>query len=286
MHVITQIEGTLPFGSIGASSTDERLRLAASVFESSGEAILITNALGSIVSANPAFEEMTGYSAADVLGLNPSLLSSGRHDKVFYQEMWACLLRDGRWQGEIWNRRKSGEIYPEWLSITAVSNTDDEISHYVACFSDISERKAAQDKIDFLAFHDPLTHLPNRLLGKDRTRQAVAYAERNQTRTAVLCLDLDHFKLINDTLGHTVGDVLLSAVASRLLDCLRETDVLSRLSGDEFLVVLQDVRSNDAVSPYFPRMARTPRPCSSTPTRQCSMPKRTGATTTAFSTTP
>ncbi len=248
MHVNIQIEGPLPFGSIGASSADEKLRLAASVFESSGEAILITNALGSIVSANPAFEEMTGYSAADVLGLNPSLLSSGRHDKDFYQEMWACLHSDGRWQGEIWNRRKSGEIYPEWLSISAVSNTDDEISHYVACFSDISERKAAQDKIDFLAFHDPLTRLPNRLLGKDRTRQAVAYAERNQTRTAVLCLDLDHFKLINDTLGHTVGDVLLTAVASRLQDCLRETDVLSRLSGDEFLVVLQDVRSNDAVS--------------------------------------
>jgi len=232
----------------GASSAEEKLRLAARVFESSGEAITITDARARILSVNPAFEEVTGYSATEVIGRNPSVLSSGRHDKAFYQEMWAGLHTDGRWHGEIWNRRKSGAIYPEWLTISAVANADDEITHFVACFSDISERKAAQDKIDFLAFHDPLTHLPNRLLGKDRTRQAVAYAERNRTRTAVLCLDLDHFKLVNDSLGHAAGDALLVAVAKRLQDCLRESDVLSRLSGDEFLVVLQDVRSNDAVS--------------------------------------
>ena len=236
------------FSSRSRTSSDEVLRLAASVFESSGEAITITDAHARILSVNPAFEEVTGYCAAEVIGRNPSILSSGRHSQEFYEEMWACLHTDGRWHGEIWNRRKSGEIYPEWLTISAVSNADDEITHYVGSFSDISERKAAQDKIDFLAFHDPLTHLPNRLLGKDRTRQAVAYAERNQAKTAVLCLDLDHFKLINDSLGHAAGDTLLTAVATRLQECLRETDVLSRLSGDEFLVVLQDVRTNDAVS--------------------------------------
>ena len=236
------------FSSRSTTSADEVLRLAASVFASSGEAITITDARARILAVNPAFEEVTGYSADEVLGRNPSLLSSNRHDQTFYEDMWACLHSEGRWHGEIWNRRKSGEIYPEWLTISAVRNADDEITHYVGSFSDISESKAAQDKIEFLAFHDPLTRLPNRLLGKDRTRQAVAYAERNNAKTAVLCLDLDLFKLVNDSLGHAAGDSLLTAVAARLQDCLRETDVLSRLSGDEFLVVLQDVRTNDSVA--------------------------------------
>ena len=236
------------FGDTGSSPAGEQLRLAAKVFETSGEAITITDSGARIVSVNAAFEKVTGYSAAEVLGCNPRLLKSGRHGRDFYEEMWACLHTEGRWHGEIWNRRKSGEIYPEWLTISAVSNADGEITHYVGSFSDISERKEAQDKIEFLAFHDPLTHLPNRLLGKDRARQAVAYAERNRTHTAVLCLDLDHFKLVNDSLGHAAGDALLGAVALRLQECLRETDVLSRLSGDEFLVVLQDVRGNDAIA--------------------------------------
>ena len=239
---------TPPFGDRGDAAAREQLRVAASVFESSGQAITITDARGRIVSVNPAFEDVTGYRADEAIGRNPSMLASGRHDRPFYEEMWASLHTDGKWHGEIWNRRKNGEVYPEWLTISAVANADDEITHYVGCFSDISERKAAEDKIEFLAYHDALTRLPNRLLGKDRARQAVAYAERHGARAAVLCLDLDHFKLINDSLGHSVGDALLTAVAARLQDCLRETDILSRLSGDEFLIVLQDVHGNDAAS--------------------------------------
>jgi diguanylate cyclase (GGDEF)-like protein/PAS domain S-box-containing protein len=228
--------------------SEEQLRLAAKVFENSGEAITITDDKSRILSVNAAFSQVTGYTLQEVVGQTPRLLKSGRHDAEFYRRLWQDLNVQGYWRGEIWNRRKSGEIYPEWLTISSVKDTDGAVTNYVAMFSDISERKAAQDRIEFLAFHDPLTRLPNRLLGKDRARQAIANADRSRSRVAAIFLDLDNFKLINDSLGHSVGDDLLVAVAARLQECLRETDTLCRLAGDEFLIILQNVAGNDAIS--------------------------------------
>jgi len=233
---------------IERKQNEMRLLLAGKVFANSGEAIMITDADARILSVNPAFSLITGYSREEVIGESTRLLRSGRHDAAFYDSLWASLNERNQWQGEIWNRRKSGEFYPEWLTIAAIRDAEGAITNYVASFSDITEHKRAQDRIEFLAFHDPLTRLPNRVLGRDRVGQAIAYAERMKTKMAALFLDLDKFKLVNDTLGHAVGDALLQAVAGRLQGCLRETDTLCRLAGDEFLIVLQDTRDNEAVS--------------------------------------
>ncbi|MCX7175541.1 MAG: EAL domain-containing protein [Proteobacteria bacterium] len=227
---------------------EEQLLLAEKVFANSDEAITVTDASGKILSVNQAFTKVTGYGAEEAIGQNPRMLKSDRHGKDFYREMWLRLNSSGQWQGEIWNRRKSGEIFPEWLSISVVKNSNNVVTNYVAIFADITERKTAQDQIEFLAFHDPLTKLPNRLLGKDRVRQAIAYSDREHAKSAILFLDLDNFKFVNDSLGHSVGDGLLVAVATRLQECVRDMDTLCRLAGDEFLVVLQDVRDSDAIS--------------------------------------
>ncbi|HUW37616.1 MAG TPA: EAL domain-containing protein [Rhodocyclaceae bacterium] len=229
-------------------AAENQLRLAAEVFGSSHEAIVVTDRNNRILTVNRAFTEVTGFSREEVAGHDPSLLASGRHGKEFFAQMWRSLVGNGYWQGEIWDRRKNGEVYPKWLSVSAVKGKDGEIANYVAIFNDISERKAAEEKIDFLAHHDPLTRLPNRVLLRDRFEQAVTVAEREQARVALLFLDLDKFKEINDSLGHTVGDELLVQISARLQACVRASDTICRQGGDEFIILLNAVPDVGAVS--------------------------------------
>ncbi|WP_297842388.1 phosphodiesterase DibA [Pseudomonas sp.] len=218
----------------------ERLRQAAVVFDSTREGVLVTDRLGLIVHVNRAFMEITGYQEDEVLGLNPSKFKSGRHDPAFYHTMFTALHDSGQWSGEIWNRRKSGEIYPQWQSIRSIKDSRGAVSHYVAVFSDISAIKRSESEFMHLAHHDPLTELPNRLLFTDRTRQAVAYAQANKRGCALLLIDLDHFKNINDSLGHNVGDQVLKIVAGRLNGLFDNGMTLARLGGDEFAVLAEN----------------------------------------------
>jgi diguanylate cyclase (GGDEF)-like protein/PAS domain S-box-containing protein len=218
---------------------DEQLRLNSAVISSTAESILITDLDANIVSVNRAFCEITGYRAEEVLGRNARCLQSGRHDQSFFQAMWRALIEVGYWQGQVWNRRKSGEIYPEWLNISVVRNSAGQPTHYVGVASDISQLKRSEEQLNHLAHHDPLTGLPNRLLIGSRLQHALEQARRHGTGVAVLFLDLDRFKTVNDSLGHQVGDQLLVAVAERMRSVLREEDTLGRLGGDEFLVLLE-----------------------------------------------
>ncbi len=226
-------------------STQSNLRLLSTVFTNASEGMLITDAGARILAANPAFSQITGYSLDEALGQTPALLRSGEHDEDFYHQMWTVLARDGEWHGEIWNRRRDGSVYPEWLSISAVRDAGSGVSHYIGVFSDMSERKAAEARIRFLAHHDTLTGLPNRVLMQDRLNQAVRNARRSGRRVAVLCLDLDRFKTINDSLGPEVGDQLIVKVAERCRSTLRETDTLSRQGGDEFVIVLPELEHEE-----------------------------------------
>ena len=219
---------------------DTALRIAAAAFDVQ-EGIVITDADERILRVNQAFLEMTGFSAAELIGKTPRLFKSGRHDAAFYAGMWEALRQTGLWQGEIWDRRKNGEIFPKWLSIKAVKAADDAVTHYVATHTDITERKAAEEQIRNLAFYDPLTELPNRRLFMDRLHQALTASIRNGREGALLFLDLDKFKVLNDTLGHDKGDLLLQEVALRLSTCIRETDTVARLGGDEFIILLGDL---------------------------------------------
>ncbi len=216
------------------------LRIAATAFESQ-DGILVTDTNNVILRVNRAFTEMTGYSAEEAVGQTPRLLRSGRQDRVFYQQLWQTLGSIGSWQGEIWNRRKNGEEYPEHLSITAVRDAQGVLTHYVATMVDITLRRAAADEIEQLAFFDPLTKLPNRRLLLDRLRQALSACARHKLHGALLFLDLDHFKNLNDTLGHDMGDALLQQVAQRLNSVVREGDTVARLGGDEFVLLLEDL---------------------------------------------
>lgn len=221
---------------------EEQIRIAATAFEAQ-EGIIITDADMVILCVNNAFTEITGYAAEDAIGQTPRLLRSGRQDAVFYARMWEDIRDVGFWQGEIWNRRKNGEIYPEWLNITAVKNQLGEITHYVGTLTDITARKAAEERIEQLAFYDPLTALPNRRLLLDRLQQ-VASSGRGERAGALLLIDLDNFKALNDTRGHGEGDLLLQQVAKRLVTCVREGDTVARLGGDEFVVVLAGLSQN------------------------------------------
>lgn len=223
------------------------LNIAAVTFESM-EGVVVTDAHNKILRVNRSFTKITGYSNEEAVGKTPGMLHSGRHDQAFYRNMWQVLERDRFWSGEVWNRNKKGEIYPEWLTITAVLGPDGQVTNYVGIFSDISERKAVEARVQFLAFHDPLTELPNRLLAMDHWGLAMAYADRARARAVLAFLDLDHFKAVNDTLGHTGGDDFLKAVALRLRGCVRDIDTVSRLGGDEFLIMFIDVRDIDVVS--------------------------------------
>ncbi|SCA55511.1 conserved hypothetical protein [Candidatus Terasakiella magnetica] len=221
---------------------ENELRLAQTVFETTSEAIIVTDLQNGIQAVNPSFTRVTGYSEEEVIGKDPGFLSSGRQDKEFYHNMWMQLCEKGRWQGEIWNRRKNGDLYAEWLSISAVHDETGKITQYVAVFSDITKRKKAEELIRHQANFDALTNLPNRNLFLDRLSRSMVRAKRNGTQVALMFLDLDRFKSVNDTLGHNIGDALLQETAQRLLGCVRETDTVSRLGGDEFTVIIPDIK--------------------------------------------
>jgi diguanylate cyclase (GGDEF)-like protein/PAS domain S-box-containing protein len=223
-----------------SKQVEEELRIAAIAFESQA-GVMVTDAEGVIVRVNQAFTRLTGYSAEEAVGQTSALLKSGRHDQVFYQGMWETLKQKRYWQGQMWNRRKNGKIYAEWLTITAVAAPDGRITHYVGTFSDITQNHEAEAEIHRLAYYDPLTQLPNRRLLQDRLGQALAATIRNGHCGAILFLDLDNFKKLNDTRGHDVGDLLLAEVAQRLHACVRGGDTVARLGGDEFVVLLEDL---------------------------------------------
>jgi diguanylate cyclase (GGDEF)-like protein/PAS domain S-box-containing protein len=210
----------------------------AKVYENSGEGILITDADGRIQSVNPAFTAITGYQQAEVIGKTPALLQSGRHDAAFYRQLWRRLLEEGKWAGELWNLRKNGEVYPQWLNITAIRDPQGKVQQYVGLFTDITEHKAAEDKLRHQAYHDPLTGLPNRLMYGEHLELALPQAQRREKMCGVMMLDLDHFKQVNDTFGHDVGDKLLTTVANRLRQAIRKEDLLARMGGDEFTFLL------------------------------------------------
>ena len=219
--------------------SEERIRLWAKVFDNTADGVLIADDKARIVAVNRAFERITGYAAGEVAGKNPSLLKSGRQDGAFYEQMWADLNAGRQWSGELWNRRKSGELYPQWLTISPVRDEQGSLTHYVGVFSDITAIKRSQEQLDFLAHHDSLTGLPNRLLAMDRLEQALSRAGRDGSQVAVMFVDLDHFKNVNDTLGHHYGDQLLRAVSASLSEMARGSDTVARLGGDEFVAILE-----------------------------------------------
>lgn len=221
----------------------EMQRIAAVVFESQ-EGMFVTDAQANILRVNRAFTRITGYSAEEVIGKNPRLFQSGLHDSAFYVQMWQSIKKLEFWQGEIWNKRKNGEIFPEFLTITQVKDHDD-VTNYVATLTDITLKKMAENEIEHLAFYDTLTDLPNRRLLQDRLKVALAASKRNNTKGALFFIDLDNFKTLNDTLGHDIGDLLLKQVAHRLKTCVRECDTVARLGGDEFVIMLENLSHDE-----------------------------------------
>ncbi|MEB0207649.1 phosphodiesterase DibA [Pseudomonas sp. CCC3.1] len=218
----------------------ERLRQAEVVFDCTREGVLVTDRKGVIVHVNRALVEITGYTVEEVLGRRPNMFKSGHHGPEFYQAVFKSLKDSGDWQGEIWNRRKSGEIYPQWQTVRAINDSKGQLSHYVAVFTDISAIKQSQSELARLVHHDPLTDLPNRLLFTDRTEQALVTAQRHTSGCALLMIDLDHFKIINDSLGHNVGDLLLKGVGGRLQGVFGKGFTVARLGGDEFAVLIEN----------------------------------------------
>lgn len=218
----------------------EQLLIAAAAFEAQ-EGMLITDANKVVLRINKAFTAITGYSAEDIVGKTPRILQSGRHDAGFYRQMWETITRTGSWQGEIWDRHKSGEVYPKWLNISTVRNSEGEVTHYIGTHYDLTERKRAEEKINALAFYDQLTELPNRILLVEHLNRAMATSLRNNAYGALLFIDLDNFKTLNDTQGHEMGDLLLKQVAGRLKKCVRAEDTVARQGGDEFVVLLPEL---------------------------------------------
>jgi diguanylate cyclase (GGDEF)-like protein/PAS domain S-box-containing protein len=220
--------------------------LALAVFNSAREAIMVSDADNRILVVNDGFTATTGYSQEDVIGKSPNILKSGKQDAIFYRQMWSSVAEQGHWEGEIWNRRKNGEVYPEWLSISVMRDRRGRIVRHIAIFSDITDRKRNEDRLHYRAHHDPLTGLPNRTLGLDRLTLAMAAARRGRAMVAVMFVDLDRFKPVNDELGHEAGDIVLREVATRLLSCVRETDTVCRFGGDEFLVIVTNASTESA----------------------------------------
>jgi diguanylate cyclase (GGDEF)-like protein/PAS domain S-box-containing protein len=224
------------------------LRLAASVFECTIEGIMVTDGQGIILSVNPAFSKITGYTAEEAIGQTPRLLKSNRHDQDFYVALWQAIASKGCWEGETWNRRKDGELFLEWQSITAIHGSTHEPVRYVSVFNDITEFWQKDERMRHLAFHDSLTDLPNRTLLVERMNHLLAMTEREHRNIAVLFLDLDGFKAVNDKLGHDIGDDLLKSVAKKLLAQVRQLDTVARLGGDEFVILLDNPVNNDEVA--------------------------------------
>jgi len=226
----------------------EQLMQAAVVFESTNEGILIADAQHKITMVNRAFTKMTGFEAHELIGANPRMLQSGRHDAAFYRQFWDELLARGQWQGEIWNRRKNGEVYPAWENVSAVRDAHGTLTHYVAVQADITSIKLAEERLNHLAHHDALTGLPNRLLFASSLEQSMEYAKRHRQKVALLFIDLDRFKVINDSMGHAAGDALLKEIGRRLKSAVRAEDVVTRFGGDEFTVALAEVPRADAAA--------------------------------------
>jgi diguanylate cyclase (GGDEF)-like protein/PAS domain S-box-containing protein len=231
-----------------------QLQLAANVFKYAREGITITDAAANIIDVNDTFAQITGYDRADVLGQNPRILKSGKHTPEFYAAMWESLRKYGFWSGEIWNRRKSGEVYAELLTISAVLDNQGQTQNYLALFTDITSIKKYQQELERIAHFDPLTELPNRVLLADRLNQAMIQAERRDQSLAVIYLDLDGFKAVNDSQGHQIGDELLILVSQRMKDVLREGDTLARIGGDEFVAVLVDLENLNDCKPILDRL--------------------------------
>ncbi len=227
---------------------EDQLRMNTAVFETTTEGIMVTDEENLIKTINPAFTRITGFTQDEVQGRSPSVLSSGRHDRGFYEKMWESVLQKGYWTGEIWNRRKDGSVYPEWLSISTIRDDNGIVREHVAVFSDITKYKQDEEQILYQANYDALTGLPNRSLLSDRLSQAIVAAQRESWMLAVLFVDLNHFKIVNDTFGHVVGDEVLQMVAGRIKSCLRESDTVARFGGDEFIILLQDVTEMDSVA--------------------------------------
>ncbi len=229
-------------------TTEERLRLAAKVFKNTAEGVIVTDSEAKILEVNQAFTEISGYTREEVIGRNPSILKSGRHEESFYRDMWHSLKETGQWRGEIWNRCKDGSIFPTWQNISSVQNADNQVTHYVSVFSDISQLKQSQQKLEHLAHHDALTDLPNRALLNERLEQAIKHADRHKTQFALMMIDLDHFKHVNDSLGHPIGDELLIKIASDLVSGIRGNDTVARIGGDEFVMLLEDIEISENVA--------------------------------------
>ena len=235
---------------------ESKLKLAASVFTHAREGITITDASGNIIDVNDTFSQITGYKRKEVLGKNPRILQSGLQDQEFYKDLWTSLQESKYWFGEIWNRRKNGEVFPEFLTISAVCNQNDQVQHYVGLFTDISKMKAHQQQLEHIAHYDPLTNLPNRVLLADRLGQAINQSDRRDKSIAIAYLDLDDFKAINDTYGHSIGDQLLIKISNRMKEVLREGDTLSRLGGDEFVAILVDMDNIEDCEPLLTRLLK------------------------------
>ena len=240
-----------------AETTAEELRQYANAFHSSGEAMLITDRFNRIVNVNATFTAQTGYGLDEVQGKDPHMLSSGKTPRAVYEDMWRCLQESGYWHGELWDKKKTGEVYPKWASISAIRDAEQKITFYIASYSDISERKANEARIDYLAHHDALTGLINRYNLENRLDQALLSAHRDDLRVAVMFIDMDRFKNINDTLGHHVGDRLLIEVARRLRDSVRDSDIVARLGGDEFVVVLTRITDEMDAAPLGDKILRS-----------------------------
>ncbi len=234
-----------------------RLRLLASAFEFTHEAIMIADADNNIVAVNPAFIQMTGYAASEVIGRNPRLLASGRTPCETYTAMWQALASDGFWQGEIWDRSADGSIYPKWMTISAARDHAGCTQNYICGFTDITERQTAADQIFFLAHHDALTGLVNRSTLEAQMQNAFASAQRSARQVAILLIDMDNFKHVNDSLGHHVGDQLLIEIAKRLKECVRASDIVARLGGDEFVVIVQDIENSMSISAITSKVQRS-----------------------------